>query len=441
MIIFFSFLLSLSNARTLSTHDNAGMMLCLTHLEHPPSLQNRKQKGGGRFFSCSLVKRRKRTRECECGRFFFQPLTTKKTKKTKNMESFRPTAPGAGAAGSCGCGTRCPALIGGSCLCGCTCLLDSRDARRLLAERIEREERDHCASKKKQRHSASLKDDDDAAAAQALTALSGREDRDEHAAALHPAGKKGGCCGGGGGQAVSPPFIEPAAAAGGGGEAEILQLDADEDARDAELEGIAAVVAAAVGAPLAGEPALGRRAIEPKTRARKELKKKKKPIREPDLLYLVRLARRGEADNSFPSSPFVAAAVPYPFLSNFVLLLSLPKKPQSSSPSTRGRASLAGSGALAGGGRARPPRWSLLLVVVVVVAALLLPPPPPRLPPLLLLLLRATTPRSGRPAPPSARRSSKGSPRGPWSSGTRIWGSLSRREGLGLMAEAEAEER
>ena len=44
----------------------------------------------------------------------------------------------------------------------------------------------------------------------------------------------------------------------GGGEAQVLQLDDadDDDARDAELEGIAAVVAAAVGAPLAGELAV-----------------------------------------------------------------------------------------------------------------------------------------------------------------------------------------
>lgn len=52
------FLLSLSNARTLSTHDNAGTMLCLTHLEHPPSLQNRKQKGGEVFLLLASKKKK-----------------------------------------------------------------------------------------------------------------------------------------------------------------------------------------------------------------------------------------------------------------------------------------------------------------------------------------------------------------------------------------------
>ena len=166
------------------------------------------------------------------------------------MDSFRPSTPGAGAAGSCGCGTRCPALAGGSCRCGCACLLDSRDARRALAEQMEREE---TKSTKNPPH-------DDAAAAataaQALAALSGQQ---QHPSsdnlswhAKKKSGSGGGCCGGAG-KATQTMTT----AAGSSVDAQLPQREKkgelEEEARDAELEGIAAVVAAAVGAPLAGE--------------------------------------------------------------------------------------------------------------------------------------------------------------------------------------------
>ena len=168
------------------------------------------------------------------------------------MESFRPAAPGAGAAGSCGCGTRCPALIGGSCRCGCACLLDSRDARLVLAEQVER---DRQAAAKNHLQNPPLKDDDAAAAARALTALSGPP-RQQEPAALQAVKKKGGSCcegnAGGGAQHHQQPAASTAVAACCGGNADGQVLE-QEDAHDAELEGIAAVVAAAVGAPLAGE--------------------------------------------------------------------------------------------------------------------------------------------------------------------------------------------
>ena len=329
------------------------------------------------------------------------------------MESFRPTAPGAGAAGSCGCGTRCPALIGGNCLCGCACLLDSREARRLLAEHFERE-REH-EKKTKNRLSALApppKDEDAAAAAQALTTLSGpprQQNQEEHAAASR-AKKKGGCCGGGGGKAAGAPPPSTTAAAAAGGNDEVLQLESDE-AHDAELEGIAAVVAAAVGAPLAGELVVDE--VLPSVEEGLQREGQAHEKRKKGEARIVRPLARALGSRRILRS----LAVPLPF---FVPLLSLcpplslslsylsPKK-QSSSPSTQGRASPSCRGALeAGGGSRGAPPEALSL-------PLPLPRPPPREP---SATPTAAARRSGRPAPPSARRSWRGSPRELWSSGT-----------------------
>lgn len=339
------------------------------------------------------------------------------------MESFRPTAPGAGAAGSCGCGTRCPALIGGSCRCGCACLLDSRDARRLLAEQLERDQRQAVA--KNQYHP--LKDDDAAAAARALTALSGLPRQQEHAVALQAASKKkgGSCCGGNAGGGAQPHQQQPAAASAGcGGNADVRILEHEEDSCDAELEGIAAIVAAAVGAPLAGEcfelsvlahwgcGSWGRR-VRVRER-RKEM--------DPNFPFVSALPRA--LGSTFPSFGrlcrcgtlthfFVLFLLSLSLLS---LSLSLSRSKQSSSPLTRRRASRAGHGVLAGGGRGSPPRWSEPAAGTWVPPCAL-PLRRPRPPPLRLRRRRRpqpTTMRSGKPALLSARRSSRGSLQPPW---------------------------